>query len=370
MEGFIISLDAQEDLRGIFDGGLCHGHRLEPALQGGILLNVFAVFVKGGGADHLDLSTAQSRFQNIGGIHAALCVTGTHQVVDLIDKEDHIAVSLHLVHQALDPALKLAPELSARHQGGQIQQLDLLIPQSGRDLPSGNPQSQALCHGGLAHAGLADQTGVVLGPAGENLHHPLDLFLSADDVVQLAGPGLGCQVCAEVLNVLALLLVEALLLLLDTGAVAPVLTGLAPKHLVHRHGGRSAGSEQSILFLVRARVTVHIHQLSHLCGSCFQLLIGDTHFFHNIVHRLDAQFLSADKAQPLRVLPADAVGDKHHCRTFFTTCTHQHGTSILSLQDSAGHNHWPAGSSFLPEAHSSQPRKFIIPFNHCRIMKK
>ncbi len=46
----------------IFDRRLVYRYRLEPALQSGILLNIFAVFPKGGGADHLNLSSGKRRF--------------------------------------------------------------------------------------------------------------------------------------------------------------------------------------------------------------------------------------------------------------------------------------------------------------------
>jgi hypothetical protein len=45
---------------------------------------------------------------------------------------------------------------------------------------------QALDDGGLADTGLADQDGVVLGAAREDLHDPLDLLLAPDDRVELA----------------------------------------------------------------------------------------------------------------------------------------------------------------------------------------
>ena len=79
------------------------------------------------------------------------------------------------------------------------------------DLPG-----QALGDGGLAHAGLTDQAGVVLGAAGENLDHPLDLPVPADDRVQLAGPGVGGQVPGELLQGLVL----AVILLGGAGAGA------------------------------------------------------------------------------------------------------------------------------------------------------
>ena len=138
----------------------------------------------------------------------------------LVDKEDHVAIGLHLVHQTLDPALELPPELGAGHQGGEVQQLDLLLPELGGNLPLGDAQGQPLRHSGFAHAGFADEAGIVLGPAGEDLDHPLDLLLPADDGVQLSRPGPAGEVRAVVLDMLALFLVDVLPLFRSTVARA------------------------------------------------------------------------------------------------------------------------------------------------------
>ena len=45
---------------------------------------------------------------------------------------------------------------------------------------------QAFNDGGLAHAGFAEQHGVVLGAPAKNLHHPLDLVFAADHRIHLA----------------------------------------------------------------------------------------------------------------------------------------------------------------------------------------
>ena len=142
--------------------GSVHRHRLEPALQGGVLFNVLAVLVEGGGADDLDLSPGQGGLQDVGGVHGALGVTGAHQVMHLVDKQDDVAAGLHLVDQALHPALKLAPELGPGHKSREIQEINLLIPELKGNLSLGNPLGQALGNGGLAHAGLANEAGVVL----------------------------------------------------------------------------------------------------------------------------------------------------------------------------------------------------------------
>ena len=82
--------------------------------------------------------------------------------MDLVDHQDDVAQLFDLVDEALHPLLKLAPELSPGHQRRQVEEVDLLIPQLEGHIPRNDPLGQALGNGGLAHAGLADETGVVL----------------------------------------------------------------------------------------------------------------------------------------------------------------------------------------------------------------
>ena len=55
-----------------------------------------------------------------------------------------------------------------------------------RDIAVGNLLRQALCHSSLAHTRLADQAGVVLRAAPQNLRDALNLRLPAHHRVQLA----------------------------------------------------------------------------------------------------------------------------------------------------------------------------------------
>ena len=55
----VVLLDAPQHLGGVLDRGLLHLDRLEAALQGGVLLDVLAVLVGGGGTNGLELATGQ-----------------------------------------------------------------------------------------------------------------------------------------------------------------------------------------------------------------------------------------------------------------------------------------------------------------------
>ena len=74
-QGAVVDLDAVEHLVPLFqpaqdgDGvlhrGFVHHHRLEPPLQGGVLLDVLAVLVQGGGADAVQLAPGQHGLEQV-----------------------------------------------------------------------------------------------------------------------------------------------------------------------------------------------------------------------------------------------------------------------------------------------------------------
>ncbi len=177
---------AAQDLHGLLDRGLLHADLLEAALQGRIALQVLAVLVQGGRADRLQLAARQGRLEDRGGVDRALGGAGADEVVELVDEQDDVAALGDLLHHLLQALLELAAILRAGHQGGQVERVDLLVLEQLRHVGVDDALSQALDHGGLADAGLADQDRVVLGASREDLHDPLDLGLAPDDRVELA----------------------------------------------------------------------------------------------------------------------------------------------------------------------------------------
>ena len=75
---------ALENINGILDGGRLDLDGLEPALEGGVFLNIFAVFIEGGGADALHLTPAQRRLDDVGGVHRALGRAGPDDRVQFV----------------------------------------------------------------------------------------------------------------------------------------------------------------------------------------------------------------------------------------------------------------------------------------------
>ncbi len=190
----VAAADTSQDLDGVFQRRLFDQDGLEAPFQGGVALDVLAVIVQGGGADDLDLAAGQRRLQDIGGVHGALGGAGADHGVELVDEDDDIADGAQLLEDLLQALLELAAVLGAGHQGGDVQGNQALAFQRLRDVGGDDSMGQPFDDGSLADAGLADESGIVLGAAGQDLDDPLDLLGAADDRVELVGPGGGGQV--------------------------------------------------------------------------------------------------------------------------------------------------------------------------------
>src|SRR5699024_8676271 len=145
-----------EDLDGQLDGRLRDLHRLETTLESGVLLDVLAVLVQGGGTDGLQLTAGQPRLEQRGGVDRTLGGTGADEGVDLIDEQDDVAALVDLLEDLLQALLEVTAVTGTRDQGTQVEGVDLLILQGLRDLAVDDVQGQALDDGGLTHTGLTD----------------------------------------------------------------------------------------------------------------------------------------------------------------------------------------------------------------------
>ncbi len=96
-----------------------------------------------------------------------------------------LPVSLISADDLLQALLELAAVLGAGDQRADIQRDQPLALQRLRHIAGDDALGQPLDDRRLADARLADQRGVVLGAAGEDLHDPLDLGLAADHRVEL-----------------------------------------------------------------------------------------------------------------------------------------------------------------------------------------
>ena len=201
---------ALEDLHRLLGRGLVDGDLLEAALERRVALEVLAVLLERRRADRLQLAARERRLEDRGRVDRALGRAGTDEIVKLVDEQDDVAALGDLLHHLLEALLEFPSVLRPRDQGGQIQRVDLLALQQLGDVAVRDPLREALDHGGLADARLADQHGVVLRAPREDLHDPLDLGLTTDHRVELALGGELGQVAPELVEQLRGLLALAL----------------------------------------------------------------------------------------------------------------------------------------------------------------
>src|SRR5690606_36818010 len=119
------------------------------------------------------LPAGKHRFEHVGGVHRALGGAGTYECVELVEEGDDLALGGgDLLENGLEPLLELPPVLGSGDHGPEIEGDDPLVLQTFGDVPGGNPAGEPLDVRGLAHSGLTDQHGVVLGAPGKNLDDP------------------------------------------------------------------------------------------------------------------------------------------------------------------------------------------------------
>ncbi len=121
--------------------------------------------------------------------------------MELVDEQDHLPLGpFDLLEHRFDPLLELAPELRTGEQVAEVEGDDPPFLEGFRDVLRHDPLGEALDDRGLPDAGLPDEDGVVLRPAGEDLDHAADLVVAADHRVELPLAGERREVLAVLLE--------------------------------------------------------------------------------------------------------------------------------------------------------------------------
>ena len=201
----IALLQSPQDRDCVLDGRLADVHRLEAPLERGVLLDVLAVLVERGRADRAQLPAREHRLEQVGGIHGSFGRPGADDRVQLVDEQDDRALGVgDLLEHGLEAVLELPAVLGAGDQRADVERDDAAVAQALGHVAGDDALGQPLGDGGLADPGLADQHGVVLGAARQDLDDATDLVVAPDHRVELAlGRRLG-QVPAVLLERLEL----------------------------------------------------------------------------------------------------------------------------------------------------------------------
>src|SRR5664280_1229230 len=121
-------LEAAQDSDRVLDRRLADHDRLEPPLEGSILLDDLAILVDCRRANRPQLTPRERRLQHIGGVHRPLGSARANDGVQFVDEHNDAAVARRdgLEH-GLQSVLELAAELGARDHRTQVEREDDLV---------------------------------------------------------------------------------------------------------------------------------------------------------------------------------------------------------------------------------------------------
>ena len=145
----------------------------------------FAVLGGRGRADAADLAARQRRLEDVRRVERAFRRARADQRMQLVDEHDDVRVLGQLLHDRLEALFELAAILGAGDDQRDVEGEDPLVGEEVRHVAVDDLLRQPFDDRGLADAGLADEDGVVLGPAAEDLLDALELGAAADQRVEL-----------------------------------------------------------------------------------------------------------------------------------------------------------------------------------------
>ena len=197
MMDFVPLAQAAKNRDGVFHRRFTDEDWLEPALERGVLFDVLAIFVECRCTNRVQLAPGKHRLEHLRRVHGSLGGAGADHRMQFVDKENDPSFGIgDLLEDRLQPLLELAAVLRASHERAHVEREDLLVLQPFRDVAADDSLGEAFHNGRLPDAGLADEDWIVLRAAREHLDHAADLFIAADDRVQLALSGQLSEIAA------------------------------------------------------------------------------------------------------------------------------------------------------------------------------
>ena len=183
---FIIFLNSFKQFHRILYARLVYGHRLKTAFERTVLFNILSVLIKGSGSNNLKLSSGQSGLKHISGVHCSFAVSGSHEIVNLINKQKYVSRVFYLVYKGLHPAFKLTSKLCSGHKSGKIQKIYFLSPEPKGHVIIDKFLSNSLRDGSFSHTGLTNKARIVFGTTGKYLCYSVNFLFSAYNPIKLS----------------------------------------------------------------------------------------------------------------------------------------------------------------------------------------
>lgn len=162
-------------------------HGLEAAFERGVFFDMLAVFVERGRADAVEFAAGEHGFEEIACVHRALGLARADDGVEFVDEEEDASVALFdFVEHGFEAFFEFAAVLRAGDKRAHVEREDGFVLQAFGHVAAHDALRESFNDGGFAHAGFADEDGVVFCLAGKDTDGAADLVVAADDGIHFA----------------------------------------------------------------------------------------------------------------------------------------------------------------------------------------
>ena len=190
-----------QDLERLSGRELPYRDLLEPSLQRRVPENPALVLLVRRGTEHPELATGERGLEHVRRVHRRTTRTALpDQVVHLVDEQQYVARGTCFGDQRAQPLLVLAAIRRPCQQADGVQRQQTQIAQRDRHAPLRNAHGEPLRDGGLADPGLANERGIVLSLAEQDVDGAGDLLVATPNDLESAGACVVSEISRETIQ--------------------------------------------------------------------------------------------------------------------------------------------------------------------------
>ena len=172
-------------------------HGLEAAFERAIFFYGLSVFGGGCCPNALNFAARKRRFQNIRRVERAFRGARADKCVQLVNEYDRVLAFHQFFHDGLQSFFKLSAILCSCDDQRKVERKNSFVCKKRRNIAVGDALRESFHNGSFAYARFADEYGIVLRAAAQNLNDALDFSFASNQRIERTFRGSARQVAAE-----------------------------------------------------------------------------------------------------------------------------------------------------------------------------
>ncbi len=197
---FISAFDIFQNFNGLLNCCGFNQNFLKASLQCTVFFNMLAVLVKRCCANALNFTACQSRFQHICCIQRACCAACSNNSVNFINEKYDIIYLGKFIQNRLHAFFKLTAVFGSCHNRSDVETHHPFVEQNAGNFLLHNAQGKSFRNGRFPNSRLANQNGIVLFPAAQNLCKTLNFNVASYNRVEAVLFSQTGNICSEIIQ--------------------------------------------------------------------------------------------------------------------------------------------------------------------------